>query len=206
MYIQNFTNCFILKQLNRLITLQLLLNHTICAFAASACKSRWISLRDQLRKVVKKNNQLNEEGKKTRIWKFENAMSFIIPLFKRREPKSLLQKFIRPSQNSDEESNDIELLIRDANNDVQTVTEDVKETISQIPLKCIKIVKPPTGSKMYESKEPPLNDNSVDLFLNGIAATVKKFSPEYQHMAKSKIFTIVSDLEWEYLQEQKSTN
>lgn len=181
-----------------------LLNHAIYIFAAPSCKRRWISLRDQLRKVMKKN-QLNEDCKTTKKWKFEDAMSFIIPLFKRREPKSLLDRFIKTPPNFDEESSDTELLIRDGNNDVESVTEDVKETIPQIPLKCIKI-KPPTGSEAYTSKEPPLNDNSIDLFLSGIAATVKKFSPEYQHMAKSKIFTIVSDLEWEYLQLQKANN
>ncbi|KAL4152914.1 hypothetical protein QTP88_000747 [Uroleucon formosanum] len=45
----------------------------------------------------------------------------------------------------------------------------------------------------------------IDTFFQGLAATVKTFSPEYQHMAKNKLFGIVSDLEWAQLQ-NKSAN
>jgi len=40
------------------------------------------------------------------------------------------------------------------------------------------------------------NDHPIDIFFNSLAATVKTFSPEYQHMAKSKLFNVVSELEW----------
>ncbi|VVC38485.1 Hypothetical protein CINCED_3A017426 [Cinara cedri] len=33
------------------------------------------------------------------------------------------------------------------------------------------------------------NDHPIDIFFNSLAATIKTFSLEYQHMAKSKLFT-----------------
>nr|CAH7768083.1 unnamed protein product [Callosobruchus chinensis] len=54
-----------------------------------ACKARWISLRDQLRKALKKNIPKSGQAATARKkWKYEDCMSFLIPYFKERETKS----------------------------------------------------------------------------------------------------------------------
>lgn len=54
---------------------------------------------------------------------------------------------------------------------------------------------------ILKNNEIPNQDiNPIDAFFNGLAATIKKFSPYYQHVAKGKIFAVVQDLEWEQLQ------
>lgn len=45
----------------------------------------------------------------------------------------------------------------------------------------------------------------IDAFINGLAATMKSFSPYYQHLAKGRIFAIVQDLEWEQLSAEPSS-
>lgn len=49
-------------------------------------------------------------------------------------------------------------------------------------------------------KEKRTDQHPIDAFLNGIAATIKNFSPYYQHLAKSKIFEVVQQLELLQLQ------
>jgi len=60
-------------------------------------------------------------------------------------------------------------------------------------------------SENYESK-PISCVQPIDIFFQGLAATVKTFSPEYQHMTKNKLFAIVSDLEWAQLQNKTVNN
>ncbi|CAG4980483.1 unnamed protein product [Parnassius apollo] len=45
----------------------------------------------------------------------------------------------------------------------------------------------------------------IDAFFNGLAATIKSFSPYYQHLAKGSIFAVVQDLEWEQLSSEPSS-
>lgn len=45
----------------------------------------------------------------------------------------------------------------------------------------------------------------IDAFFNGLAATIKSFSPYYQHLAKGRIFAVVQDLEWEQLSAEPSS-
>jgi len=47
--------------------------------------------------------------------------------------------------------------------------------------------------------------NAQTIFFNSLASTVKTFSPEYQHMAKSKLFNVVSELEWAHLQSKNTS-
>uniref|UniRef100_A0A6P7FDU4 Uncharacterized protein LOC114327205 n=1 Tax=Diabrotica virgifera virgifera TaxID=50390 RepID=A0A6P7FDU4_DIAVI len=82
-------------------------------------------------------------------------------------------------------------------------------------------VKPPTAHKSKKAKvaksepaespsttlmkyilnknEQPTTTNPIDAFLSGISETIKTFPPLYQHMAKTKIFNIVSDIELQLL-------
>ncbi|XP_066969457.1 uncharacterized protein [Macrobrachium rosenbergii] len=52
---------------------------------------------------------------------------------------------------------------------------------------------------LQRSQDVRRSTDHIDAFLFGIAETVKLFPPVYQHMAKSKIFSAVSELEMEVL-------
>lgn len=49
----------------------------------------------------------------------------------------------------------------------------------------------------------PVKNDLLDLFFSSIAATVKQFSPYLQHMAKTKIFQTVSELEIQHVMQQQ---
>lgn len=203
-----------------------------------ACKNRWISLRDQLRKAIKKKK--TKSGQAADIqkkWKYEDCMSFVLPFFKQRETYS---NILSP-ESASEESNDEDISNKNdktTNNDVLNEDEESeKETPSKRKVmgslsqktKSLKKIKIPASyySKTKKNNKPQtassvlmkyILDNEtndepkatsyahpIDTFFQGLAATVKTFSPEYQHMAKNKLFGIVSDLEWAQLQ-NKSAN
>ncbi|KAM0735325.1 hypothetical protein ACS0PU_010473 [Formica fusca] len=51
---------------------------------------------------------------------------------------------------------------------------------------------------------PPTQQSSaIDTFFSSIAATVNKFSPYYQHIAKSQVFSIISDLEMKQIMQEQ---
>lgn len=71
--------------------------------------------------------------------------------------------------------------------------------------------KPQTASSVlmqYLLDEPKATsrEHPIDIFFQGLAATVKTFSPEYQHMAKTKMFAILSELEWAQLQNKTANH
>ncbi|XP_025409208.1 uncharacterized protein LOC112682735 [Sipha flava] len=196
-----------------------------------ACKNRWISLRDQLRKAIKKKKTKSVQAADIqKKWKYEDCMSFVIPFFKERETYSNILSL----ESACEESNDENISNKNdntTNNDVLNEDEESeKETTlkrkvmeSQKKMKISasyyskkkKNNKPQTASSVLmkyilgnETNDEPnatFYKHPIDTFFQGLAATVKTFSPEYQHMAKNKVFGIVSDLEWAQLQ-NKSAN
>ncbi|XP_076062914.1 uncharacterized protein LOC143038000 [Oratosquilla oratoria] len=57
-----------------------------------------------------------------------------------------------------------------------------------------------------QKKDVPRPTNPIDAFLYGIGETIKSFPPLYQHMAKSKISSVVSDIELELLLKTQGTS
>ncbi|XP_069689134.1 uncharacterized protein [Periplaneta americana] len=196
-----------------------------------ACKIRWISLRDQLRKALKKKmTRSGQAAEMNRKWKYEDCMSFIIPFFKERATHN---NRASPENMDEELDNEGEKAFEQNNEDV---TENPTEEVENEPLiapKLCNIIMPSNipvprsshvrrASKMETASSTLMdylidsnrcesvatssassNAHPIDLFFNGLAATVKTFSPEYQHLAKSKLFAVVSELEWAQLQKQK---
>lgn len=50
------------------------------------------------------------------------------------------------------------------------------------------------------------NDHPINIFFECLVATVNYFSPEYQHMAKSKLFKVVPGLGWAHLHSQNTNS
>lgn len=153
-------------------------------------------------------------------------MSFIIPFFKERETQNSIAE---PDGLSDYSNDKQENIIKQN----VVITGDISENNEKNPIKISKqlTASPKKNSMKYSLKKKKLekidtassvlmkylvesdkqetkvtaNNHPIDIFFNSLAATVKTFSPEYQHMAKSKLFNVVSELEWSHLQ-SKNTN
>ncbi|XP_071637362.1 uncharacterized protein [Temnothorax longispinosus] len=53
---------------------------------------------------------------------------------------------------------------------------------------------------------PTQQSNAIDTFFSSIAATVNSFSPYYQNIAKSQIFSIIADLEMKQILQEQPPN
>ncbi|XP_055617026.1 transcription factor Adf-1-like [Toxorhynchites rutilus septentrionalis] len=135
-----------------------------------ACKTRWISLRDQFRKTIKKKEETDASEPSSK-WKYEDCMSFVLPMQKRRKTLSTRTGLFKSAKRANPE-----------------------------PASPMQLMRYPIGSAKRETTAAPKQD-PIDVFFQGLAATVKTFSPEYQHAAKNRLFAVVSDLEWQQLQD-----
>lgn len=180
-------------------------------------------MRDQLRKAIKKNiTKSGQAAKQKKKWKYEESMSFVIPFFKERETHSNIVDPDSLSDGSNDEQEGMESVITtgdtsEKNSDYNInnqCTTSPKRSSTRYSLNKRKFEKTETASSVLmkylvenDKKETKAiaNDHPIDIFFNSLAATVKYFSPEYQHMAKSKLFNVVSELEWAHLQ-RKNTN
>ena len=52
---------------------------------------------------------------------------------------------------------------------------------------------------IINNKKNAENIDPIDAFFKGLAPTIKRFSPYYQHLARARIFQVVQELEWEQL-------
>ena len=145
-------------------------------------------------------------------WKFEDQMSFLKP-FMKDKPRVTLFQFC-DSFGKEEEScvDDTEGNrectdsgeVSTGNSQQDTFNTDYwsliskKEEISQTANEV-------TGQSLMKyileqkNKEEEYNQDPVDIFFAGIAATVKLFNPTDQHIIKRQIFQLVSDMEGKYI-------
>lgn len=73
------------------------------------------------------------------------------------------------------------------------------ETASAVMMKYL------LDKKTAKAQTPPIQQPSaIDSFFSSIAATVKNFSPYYQNIAKSQIFSIITDLEMKQIMQEQS--
>ncbi|XP_029344030.1 uncharacterized protein LOC107884042 [Acyrthosiphon pisum] len=154
------------------------------------------------------------------MWKYEESMSFVIPFFKERETQSNIAEPDSLSDGSNDEQEGMKSVVitgetseKNSNNNINKQCTSSQKSSTRYSLNKRKFEKTETASSVLmkylvesdkkETKETA-NDHSIDIFFNSLAATVKTFSPEYQHMAKSKLFNIVSELEWAHLQSKNT--
>lgn len=57
-----------------------------------------------------------------------------------------------------------------------------------------------------QKKDSSRETNHIDTFLSGIAETMKSLPPLYQHMAKSRIFNVVSEIELQVLMKTQTSS
>lgn len=153
-------------------------------------------------------------------------MSFVIPFFKERETQNNVAEPDSLSDNSNDKQEEImkqSVVITGDTSEIngknpikisKQLTTSPKKNSMKYSLKKRKLEKTETASSVLmkylvesdkQETKVTANNHPIDIFFNSLAATVKMFSPEYQHMAKTKLFNVVSELEWAHLQ-SKNTN
>ncbi|CAG9829386.1 unnamed protein product [Diabrotica balteata] len=182
---------------------------------SSACKSRWQNIRDQFRKNLAKNvTKSGQAAEKRKKYKYEDCLQFIIPFFAKIDNLSNVQ-----SSESDAPVNTINEETEDEGSQLQPTTEILEtSTPTEAENQPRPVIKTPSGrmkNKLceHESDSTTLmkyiiarenshnteNVHPIDAFFSGLAATVKLFSPYYQHLAKGRLFQVVQDLEEQQL-------
>ncbi|XP_013192562.1 uncharacterized protein LOC106136530 [Amyelois transitella] len=141
------------------------------------CKSRWINMRDMMRKKLK--DRINHKNLRRHLYKYEEELSFMLPFF----------RDIGTPSGEDyteylEEEAEIELPNAEF---VSEYVEDSKERV---------MIGNKTMKSNFESLSQDLNQaDPLDVFLITIGSTLRKFTPYYLNQAKSKIFQVVQDYE-----------
>lgn len=148
-----------------------------------ACKNKWLNLRDQYRRTVRKQKIADSQGIKKKKWRFEDDMTFLIPFL--REKTTNPDSFHTKIESDEAECDDSEQIL--------TFDEEGDETM----LTSSKIID--DFSQFNEPK--PKETTPLDAFFVAMAETVKTFTPIYQNIAKKRIFNIVSGIEMEILQQ-----
>ncbi|XP_072378709.1 uncharacterized protein [Diabrotica undecimpunctata] len=185
---------------------------------SGACKSRWQNIRDQFRKnLAKKVTKSGQAAEKRKKYKYEDCLQFLIPFFAKIDTLSNVQ-----SSESDAPVNTIHEETEDEVSQFQAVqpTTEILETSTPTeaenqPPPVIKTPPGRTKRKLSEQESASTtlmkyiiarenshkteNVHPIDAFFSGLAATVKLFSPYYQHLAKGRLFQVVQDLEEQQL-------
>ncbi|XP_066590636.1 uncharacterized protein DDB_G0293860-like [Prorops nasuta] len=174
------------------------------------CKKTWNSLRDSFRKSLKKKRETRsgQAATKMRKWKFEDEMSFLIPVMQERETCTNL-KNISDDENEDDpkgdnNTNNINESLNN-NNDDDAVIENDKDDEESDNENSTSVTEKKASTKImnkrYKNRQKNLKPSQIQHLL--IAETVKTFSPYYQNIAKTQIFSIISDLEMKQIMQKE---
>ncbi|KAL4126736.1 hypothetical protein QTP88_010945 [Uroleucon formosanum] len=155
------------------------------------CKNTWTNLRDSFRRAQK--NAVTKSGQKSKLFsKMENTeldtdpscndtyFNNLSPCTSTRSPKEFRQPIIK---------NTLATMAKKKS----TVSIPPSETASSSLMKYI--LEKKNEENLKEKNEP----SAIDQFFLSMCSTVKQFSPYHQHLAKTKIFAIVSEIELENL-------
>lgn len=124
-------------------------------------------------------------------WKYEDAFTFLLPFVKERQNLS--------NFDVDSDSNDSRLTVttEEQNNREQKYFDEQDNKNANIECHSSVILKNVEPSRNNDIETE--NVNPIDSFFMAISATVKQFSPYYQNIVKSKIFSVVSELEMAHI-------
>lgn len=177
------------------------------------CKKTWSNLREAHRRAIKKKNtKSGQAAVSVKKWQFEDEMNFLTPFYKERATVSSL---LRDSDDTESTVNeDSQLSAPDCQSDI-SIIED-RPTLSESSTKKSKfsnIKKPRVLDEDRSSASSLLmkyilkekdekNEDDIDKFFYGIAATVKKFNEYNKAIMKSQIFNIVSQMELREINEK----
>ncbi|CAG4985149.1 unnamed protein product [Colias eurytheme] len=148
---------------------------------ASICKSRWINIRDMMRRKLR--DRLRNPHQKSYNYKYEDELSFMLPYFREMSSNDYADYL--------EEASEAEIPVEVFGTEVFGRETEMK---------------PVFRSKRDDTFEfQDLNPSDpLDVFLITIGSTLRKLTPCYLNQAKSKIFQIVQDYELQQIMEKDS--
>ncbi|XP_076164977.1 uncharacterized protein LOC143145465 [Ptiloglossa arizonensis] len=175
------------------------------------CKHRWFSLRDQYRRSVRSSKRT--VSGQNRKWRYDQEMSFLLPRLQERDNWSNVSEEIESEEAKPLEAEESVNQYKDDQSGQQRpldplFIEPELNSSSSRDETVVATYRPPSMSRSKKSKAKQKDETSsisssskhpMDAFLYGVGQTIKTFPPIYQHMAKLKIFNIVSDIEMQLL-------
>ncbi|XP_014359072.2 uncharacterized protein LOC106711287 [Papilio machaon] len=149
---------------------------------ALVCKSRWINMRDMMRRKVR--DRLRNPNQRVYNYKYEEELSFMLPYFKdSSNTNEDYTSFLETSAEGCDIEMPAEVFIDGADFESD---RDMKPNITTMKRK------EQDHHELYQDLNPA---DPLDVFLITIGTTLRKFSPYYLNQAKSKIFQVVQDYE-----------
>lgn len=182
---------------------------------ANACKSRWYNIRDQYRKVLnKKKTTSGQAATKQLKYKYDNQLSFLKKTFQERPTITNIDS--NDSEEYDDTayldnpgcSTDMNISIESPiNSNTSTPMPTQQSTLSKFAKGLGKKNDKETASAvmmkyLIDKKSKEENDtlkHHVDVFLAGIAFTMKELDPYRVNIAKTRIFSIIQELEMDQI-------
>ncbi|CAG9796241.1 unnamed protein product [Diatraea saccharalis] len=155
------------------------------------CKSRWINIRDMMRRKYKERLKNTDPRAHIKSYKYEAEMQFTTPFF--REVSQSPEDYVEYLE--DEANCEVEMPAEVFLSNNSEYERDTKEINMELRRR-----KDNTCRDISETILQELNPTDpIDVFLLTIGTTLRKFSPYYLNQAKSKIFQVVQDYELEQI-------
>ncbi|KAJ8965702.1 hypothetical protein NQ317_006743 [Molorchus minor] len=195
------------------------------------CKKRWRNIRDTYMKQ-RKPGSTGSAAKGKSKWSLLGHLEFLNKVaYERNTQSNITTEELNENSNNElnenpveqEENTVSETIISTSNNSVNTAVNLISEngqkrTVSSTLTSCVKKRKDYSGKiieimqKRYTGRENMLKyiwgknieEDAVSTFFKSLAMTVKTFPPELIVQAKSRIHTIITELELQSIQQSQS--
>ncbi|XP_035456932.1 transcription factor Adf-1 [Spodoptera frugiperda] len=157
---------------------------------ALVCKSRWINIRDMMRRKVR--DRLRNPNAHSYKYKYEDEISFMMPYFRESSSTSTTaEEYPEFLDEPCEVEMPSEVFV-----DETLDFDEPRETKPVFRKRQTDEVSANSSRDFSEQMFQELNPaDPLDVFLLTIGSTLRKFSPYYLNQAKSKIFQVVQDYE-----------
>ncbi|KAK4874253.1 hypothetical protein RN001_013613 [Aquatica leii] len=179
--------------------------------SGQTCKKHWTSLRDSFRRNLKKRKS-NSEQSVIKKWKFEDNINFLLPYLQDRPSATMLNISISSDDENDQAALDdspkrLHSSITKEEKVFEQPVSDKKKSIKKVKKKA-KVSKE-TGFALVTKNRFQNGcdqDDEVETLFYSLSQTVKKMEPYYRAVAKSRVCSIIGELEIQNITRQYRTS
>ncbi|CAD0206164.1 unnamed protein product [Chrysodeixis includens] len=164
---------------------------------ALICKSRWINIRDMMRRKIR--DRLRNPEQHAHKYKYEDELAFMMPFYKESPAAGNTEEY--PDFLDDDACDEVEM-------PAEVFAEQLEDFEESREIKPVfrKRQEPDTSREIVEPNYQEHNSaDPIDVFLLTIGSTLRKFTPYYLNQAKSKIFQVVQDYELAQIVNEEQT-
>lgn len=180
--------------------------------AALECKKKWNSLRDNFRKHLKKNKTTSgQAATKTKQWKHQEDLSFLIPFLAERAQRSNIETAVADEElPPDDDNSSINSAASSSTPFSETTFDSTRSQTSANSSSHAKRQLPPMAQVLENyllSKKQKVEGRSDHLskFFGAMEETVRSLKPRLQIEVKSKIAQLVTEYEIRNLEDEERT-